>query len=95
MITNRSGHTPQAAVAAAAAAAAVAAAGQLAGTSGGTENRQTPVASTTSGTASMQQASLPSTRLVFSCSFIRKKKCRWRWIDCNVVSLLFSLEILQ
>ncbi|VDN83293.1 unnamed protein product [Brugia pahangi] len=64
VITNRSSHTPQAAVAAAAAAAAVAAAGQLAGTTAGTENRQTPVAST-AGTASVQQASLPSSRQVF------------------------------
>ncbi|EJW88359.1 hypothetical protein WUBG_00731 [Wuchereria bancrofti] len=62
VITNRSSHTPQAAVAAA--AAAVAAAGQLAGTTGGTENRQTPVAST-AGTASVQQASLPSSRQIF------------------------------
>lgn len=81
MITNRSGHTPQAAVAAAAAAAAVAAAGQLAGTTGGTESRQTPVVSTTSGTTSVQQASVPSSRLVFPCSFIGKKR---RQIDRNV-----------
>lgn len=65
MITTRSGHTPQAAVAAAAAAAAVAAAGQLAGTTSGTESRQTPTASTTTcGTTSVQQASLSSSRLV-------------------------------
>uniref|UniRef100_A0AAF5PNX0 PHD-type domain-containing protein n=2 Tax=Wuchereria bancrofti TaxID=6293 RepID=A0AAF5PNX0_WUCBA len=65
VITNRSSHTPQAAVAAA--AAAVAAAGQLAGTTGGTENRQTPVAST-AGTASVQQASLPSSRIPSAAS---------------------------
>ncbi|VDK86792.1 unnamed protein product [Onchocerca ochengi] len=68
VITNRSGHTPQAAVAAAAAAAAVAAAGQLAGTTGSAENRQTPVASTNSSTTSVQQASLPSSRIPSAAS---------------------------
>ncbi|EFO20636.2 hypothetical protein LOAG_07852, partial [Loa loa] len=68
VITNRTGHTPQAAVAAAAAAAAVATAGQLAGTTGGTESRQTPVASTTSGTTSVQQTSLPSSRIPSAAS---------------------------
>ncbi|OZC06289.1 hypothetical protein X798_06723 [Onchocerca flexuosa] len=67
VITNRSGQTPQAAVAAAAAAAAVAAAGQLAGTAG-SENRQTPVASTNSSTTSMHQASLPSSRIPSAAS---------------------------
>ncbi|KAL4003316.1 hypothetical protein ACH3XW_7100 [Acanthocheilonema viteae] len=67
VITNRSAHTPQAAVAAAA-AAAVAAAGQLAGTTSGTESRQTPVASTTSGATSVQQASLPSSRIPSAAS---------------------------
>lgn len=57
VITNRSAHTPQ---------AAVAAAGQFTGTTGGAESRQTSVASTTSGTTPVQQASLPSSRLVFS-----------------------------
>ncbi|VDK76361.1 unnamed protein product [Litomosoides sigmodontis] len=61
LITTRSGHAPQAAVAAAAAAAAVAAAGQLAGTTSGTESRQTPTASTTTcGTTSVQQGSTSS-----------------------------------
>ncbi|MCP9258316.1 Protein AF-10 [Dirofilaria immitis] len=69
VITNRSGHTPQAAVAAAAAAAAaVAAAGQLAGTAGSTENRQTPVASTNSGATSIQHASLPSSQIPSAAS---------------------------